>query len=116
MRIFATSIPTDKATPDALMRDMEEEVAAGRAFYREGLIVQAYMDPEYSRTFMILEAPSVDAARAKFDAYPQVHEGLIRFEFTPLIGMPAVAQVHEADGTPMPDWWPTPDEESTNAR
>lgn len=114
MRIFATSSPTERATPDALMRDMEEEVATGRDFYRQGLIVQAYMDPEYSRTFMILEAPSIEAARARFDAYPQVREGLIRFEFTPLIGMPAVAQVHTAEGTPTPDWWPTPDAERTD--
>lgn len=106
MRIFATSSPTEKATPELLMSDMEEEVAAGRAFYQEGLILQAYMDPEYTRTFMILEAPSVEAAKARFDTYPQVEKGLIRFEFTPLIGMPAIAQVHEADGTPRPAWWP----------
>lgn len=107
MRIFATSTPTAKATPEALMGDMEDEVAAGRAFYRDGLIVQAYMDPAYTRTFMILEADSVAAAKARFDAYPQVREGLIEFSFTPLIGMPAIAQVHEAEGTQLPDWWPT---------
>lgn len=106
MRIFATSRPTAKATPEALMSDMDAEVAAGRDFYREGLIVQAYMDPQYTRTFMILEAPSVEAAKARFDTYPQVREGLIEFEYWPLIGMPAVAQVHEADGKPLPDWWP----------
>jgi hypothetical protein len=106
MRIFATSTPTAKATPDALMQDMEEEIAAGRGFYSEGLIVQAYMDPDYTRTFMILEAESVEAAKARFDTYPQVREGLIEFTFTPLIGMPAVSQVHEAKGTPLPDWWP----------
>lgn len=106
MRIFATSTPTAAATTEALMNDMAEEVAAGRSFYREGLIVEAYMDPAYTRTFMVLEAPSVEAAKARFDTYPQVREGLITFEYTPLIGMPAIAQVHEEDGTPMPDWWP----------
>lgn len=106
MRIFATSTPTEKATPEALMTNMEQEVAAGRAFYRDGLILQAYMDPDYTRTFMILEAPSVEAAKARFDTYPQVREGLIRFEYVPLIAMPAIAQVHEEDGTPLPGWWP----------
>jgi hypothetical protein len=106
MRIFATSRPTDKATPQALTADMAAEVEAGKGFYREGLIVQAYMDPDYTRTFMILEAPSVEAAKARFDIYPQVREGLIVFDYTPLIGMPAVAQVHEVDGSPLPDWWP----------
>lgn len=108
MRIFATSRPTEKATAALLMQDMEHEVAAGRAFYREGLIVQAYMDATYTRTFMILEAPSVEAAKARFDTYPHVRAGLIAFEYVPLIGMPAVAQVHEADHTPLPGWWPTP--------
>jgi len=106
MRIFATSRPTASATDEALMKDMQEEVAAGRLFYEEGLIVQAYMDPQYTRTFMILEAESVEAAKARFDTYPQVIEGLIEFEYTPLIGMPAVSQVHESRGTALPEWWP----------
>jgi hypothetical protein len=106
MRIFATSRPTAKATPETLMQDMREEVAKGREFYRQGLIVEAYMDPAYSRTFMILESESVEAAEALFDTYPQVKAGQIEFEFTPLIGMPAVAQVHEQQGTPLPAWWP----------
>lgn len=106
MRIFATSKPTAKATPETLMQDMEEEVAKGRAFYQDGLILQAYMDPGYTRTFMILEAPSVEAAKAQFDSYPQVKAGLIEFDFIPLIGMPAIAQVHEAKGSTLPDWWP----------
>lgn len=106
MRIFATSRPTAQATGNDLMRDMDAEVAAGRAFYRDGLIVQAYMDRDYTRTFMILEAPSVAAAKARFDTYPQVRAGLIAFEYVPLIGMPAIAQVHEENGTGLPDWWP----------
>jgi hypothetical protein len=106
MRIFATSKPTAAATPDSLMKDMEKEIAAGRQFYRDGLIVQAYMDTAYTRTFMILEADSVDAAKARFDTYPQVAHGLIEFEFVPLIGMPAVSQVHEQTGVPLPEWWP----------
>ncbi|WP_376098995.1 hypothetical protein ACE7GA_10040 [Roseomonas sp. CCTCC AB2023176] len=106
MRIFATSKPTPAATEAALMADMEEELAAGRRFYEEGLILQAYMDPAYKRTFMVLEAESVEAAKARFDTYPQVARGLIAFDYTPLIGMPAIAQVHEQKATPLPDWWP----------
>jgi len=106
MRIFATSRPSPTATPEALTKDMGEEVAKGQAFYEAGLILQAWMDPGYERTFMILEAESVEAARAQFDTYPQVKAGLISFEFVPLIGMPAIARVHQARGEPLPDWWP----------
>lgn len=106
MKIFATSIPALSASTEDLMKDMEAEVAKGRQFYEEGLILQAYMDPEYKRTFMILEAESVEAAKTRFDEYPQVKAGLITFSFTPLIGMPAVSQVHAQRGEPLPDWWP----------
>ncbi len=106
MRIFASSRPTAKATPENLMANMDEEVAKGREFYADGLIVQAFMDPAYTRTFMILEAPSVEAAQARFSENPQVAEGLIEFEFVPLIGLPAIAQVHEKEGSPLPAWWP----------
>ncbi len=108
MRIFATSTPSASARPEDLMRDMDEEVAKGRAFYEDGLILQAWMDPTYSRTFMILEAPSLDEARRRFGEYPQVRAGLIEFEFVPLIGMPAIRQVHERRGEALPDWWPNP--------
>lgn len=108
MRIFATSRPTAKATPARLQEDMAAEIAAGRDFYAEGLIVEAYMDPDYSRTFMILDAPSIDAAKARFDTYPHVRAGLIAFEYVQLIGLPAIAQVHEQGGNPLPDWWPGP--------
>lgn len=107
MRIFATSRPTPKATPENLMSEMDAEIAVGRELYRDGVILEAYMDLDYSRTYMIIEVPTVEEAKARFDQYPQVRAGLIEFEFTPLIGMPAVSQVHEADGKPMPAWWPS---------
>lgn len=106
MRILAISRPTPTATPEALQQDMEAEIAQGAAFYEQGLIVQAYMDPAYQQTFMVLEAPSVEAAREAFGAYPQVAAGLIEFTFTELIGMPAVATVHERRDEPLPGWWP----------
>lgn len=106
MKIFATSIPMDGVTTEMLMKDMEAEVAKGRQFYEEGLIVQAYMDQEYTRTFMILEAANIDAAKARFDEYPHVKAGLISFSFTALIGMPAVSQVHKRRGEALPSWWP----------
>ena len=106
MKIFATSRPTTRATPEALQADMDEEIAVGRKLYEDGVIEQAYMEPEYERTFMILEAASVDDAKARFAAYPQVQHGLIAFEFVPLIGMPAVQAVVEAGKLPRPAWWP----------
>ncbi len=106
MRILATSHVTAAATPEKLAATIEDEIAVGKQLYRDGVIVQAYADPELRRTFMIVEAPSIEAAREAFDAYPQVRAGLIAFDFVPLIGMPAIASVHREVGTPLPDWWP----------
>lgn len=109
MRIFATSYETAAATAEKLQATMTEEIEVGKRLYRDGIIVQAYMDPAYERTFMILEAPSIDVAREAFAAYPQVREGLIAFDFIPLIGMPAVAGFHAEQGTALPTWWPNSD-------
>jgi hypothetical protein len=88
------------------MADMDAEIEQGRRFFEEGLIVEAYMDQGYTRTFMILEAESIEAAKARLDTYPHVAAGLIEFEYTPLVGMPAVARSLEARGLPLPAWWP----------
>ena len=107
MRIFATSQRTANATNEALGASMAEEIAVGRSLYESGVIVEAFMDPTYERTFMILEAADVAAARAAFASYPQVRDGLITFDFVPLVGMPAVSAVHEAMRLPDPAWWPS---------
>lgn len=106
MRILAISSPTAAATAEALAADMDAEIAQGVAFYEQGLIVQAYMDTGYEQTFMLVEAESVEAVAEQFARFPQVAAGLIAFAYTPLVGLPAIAQVHEGRGEPMPEWWP----------
>lgn len=106
MRILATSRPTAAATPEALAADMDAEIAQGARFYEQGLIVEAYMDRGYERTFMLLDAPDVATAQEAFQAYPQVAAGLITFDFVELVGMPAVAAVHRDRGDALPGWWP----------
>jgi len=106
VKILATSTPAPGTTPEELGRDMDAEIARGRQFYRDGLIEQAYMDPTYTRTWMILEAPTVADAEAAFGTYPQVVAGLITFTFTPLVGLPAVADVERERGNRLPSWWP----------
>jgi hypothetical protein len=106
MRIFATSRPTADATPEKLAATLNDEIAAGMQFYRDGVIVQAYADAERRCTFLIVEAPSVEHARNAFATFPQVRAGLITIELVALIGLPAIARVHADDGTPLPGWWP----------
>jgi len=106
VKILAISEPAPDVTPGGFDGYMDAEVAKGKQFYLDGLIEQAYMDPTYTRTFMIVEAPSIDDARARFDTYPRVAAGLISFTFIPLVGMPAVANAEHERGTPLPAWWP----------
>jgi uncharacterized protein YciI len=108
MRFFATTHTTADATPEQLAATMEEEIAVGKRLYRSGVILEAYADSERRRTFMIVEAPNLAAARATFDMYPQVRAGLIAVEMVPLIGLPAIGSVHAEDGKPLPPWWPPP--------
>ena len=106
MQFLATTRIALDATPEQLAATMDEEIAVGKRLYRNGTILQAYADTGRRRTFMVVEAPNADAARATFDAYPQVRAKLIELEIVPLIGLPAIASVHEDDGSPLPDWWP----------
>jgi muconolactone delta-isomerase len=106
MRFFATTHVMPDATPGQLAATMDEEIAVGKRLYRNGVILQAYADTDRQRTFMIVEAPNLDAARETFDAYPQVRANLIAVDLVPLIGLPAIASAHAEDGTPLPDWWP----------
>jgi hypothetical protein len=107
MRIFATSQANSGATAAELSANLDQEIAVGAAFYEDGLIREAFMDTTREHTYMILEARSVQAAQDAFTRYPHVKAGLISFEFTELIGLPAVSKVHESRGEPLPSWWPT---------
>lgn len=106
MLILAISDTTDAATPEALEADMDAEIAQGVAFYEQGLIRQAFMDTSYERAYMLVEAESVESVAEQFSRYPQVAAGLIVFDYVPLVGLPAIAKVHEDRGDPLPDWWP----------
>lgn len=108
MRFFATTHLTADATPERLAATIEEEIAVGKRLYRNGIILEAYADTDRRRTFMIVEAPNLDAARETFDAYPQIRAGYIAVDVIPLIGLPAIESVHAEDGSPLPHWWPAP--------
>lgn len=106
MKILAISERQPHATPDMVAEHMPAEIARAKQFYLDGLIEQAYMDATYTQTFMIVEADDVSAVREQFDTYPQVAAGLITFTLIPLVGLPAVAEVEQDRGRPLPVWWP----------
>jgi hypothetical protein len=106
MRIFATSKANVGATAAELSANLDQEIRVGAVLYEEGLIREAFMDTKREHTYMILEAPTIQAAKDAFARYPHVEAGLISFEFTELIGLPAVSKVHESRGEPVPSWWP----------
>jgi uncharacterized protein YciI len=112
MRFLATTHVTSNATPEQLAATLDEEIAVGKRLYRNGVILQAYADTDRRRTFMIVEAPNLDAARETFDAYPQVRANLLAVDVVALIELPAIASVHAEDGNALPDWWPAPEKET----
>jgi hypothetical protein len=108
VKILAISEPTWETALDAASDLMDAEIAKAQQFYLDGLIEQAYMDFSYTRAYLIIEAPSLSAARTQVDSYPRVIAGAIRFTLIPLVGMPAVASVERQRGHPLPSWWPGP--------
>jgi hypothetical protein len=84
VRILAISRPTARFTPAAAEASMAAEVSRGRAFYRDGLIEQAYMKRAHQRAYLLLEAESVPAAKSRFDTYPPIADVLMEFAYTPL--------------------------------
>lgn len=106
MRLLAITRSTPKATPDALARSMDAEVAQGRQFFEQGFILEAYMDPTYTDAYMIVESPSIEEARATLASYPNTQEGLNTWDLFPLIGLPAIAQSLQERHLPLPAWWP----------
>ncbi len=106
MRILAISKSTPKATPEALTRGMNDEVAKGKQFFEQGFIIEGYMDPTYTEAYMILESPSVEEARITLASYPNTQAGLNTWDLFPLIGLPAISQSLQDRHLPLPTWWP----------
>ena len=106
MRILAISNVTEKATPEAMQREMQAELAAGKRLFEQGVILEGYVDTHYTNVYLLLECESVAAAEQACLIYPLVQAGMLTFTFTPLLGLPAVKQSLNERNLPLPDWWP----------
>ena len=99
--ILAIGKVTDKATPAAMQREMQGEVAAGQRLFEQGVIVEGYMDANYTNVYLLLECESVSAAEAACATYPLVQLGMLAFEFIPLLGLPAIKQSLDRQNLPF---------------
>lgn len=106
MRILAVSKTLSRATPEALQRARKAETERGKQLFEQGVILEGYMDATFTIAYMLLECASVEEAEALCATYPMVQAGFITFEYTPLVGLPAIEQSLQERHLPLPTWWP----------
>jgi len=100
MRFLAIGRHTAAYTAEAAEALMAAEMGTASDLYREGVLREGYMDESYSDAVLLLDAADLQAASEQLTRYPMVRAGLIEFEITPLVGLPAIADAGR------PAWWP----------
>jgi hypothetical protein len=85
MKIFAiASIPGGALEPEQLKDHMPAEVHATLKHYLDGKIEQFWFRDKAGPIFL-MDAPSVDAARAELATLPLVAAGLMTYELLPVM-------------------------------
>lgn len=75
---------TPGVTRDAIMKVMQDEVRDTVQLYLDGHITQWYSRADSNGVVFMLNATSVEAAKAMTDGLPLVKAGLASFDFIPL--------------------------------
>lgn len=83
---------------------MNAEMDTALHLYQEGVLHEAYMDDTYTSAVLLLDANDLAAATDQLSRYPMVRNGLIQFQLTPLVGLPAIKDDRQPNGRPL--WWP----------
>ena len=107
MRFLAVGQHTATYTAEAAQALMPAEMRMAHDLYREGVIREAYMDHSYSDAVLLLDATDLHRATEQLSRYPMVRAGLIQFQITALVGLPAITDANQPTGRPV--WWPDSD-------
>ena len=104
MRFLAIGHHTATYTAEAAEALMSAEMRIAGDLYQERIIREAYMDQSYSDAVLLLDAIDLDTVTEHLNRYPMVRAGIIQFQITPLVGLPAIIDADQP--TSWPDWWP----------
>ena len=84
MKILAIDTVLPEATPEKIKENFLKEVNHTMNMYLADVVREIYFRQDRSGTVLMLEAPSLEDARAMLDKLPMVKAGLINFELIPL--------------------------------
>jgi len=83
---------------------MPAEMSTASELYREQFIREGYMDVSYTEAVLLIDADDPATVTDQLNRYPLVKGGLIQFEITRLVGLPAITVANQASHPPA--WWP----------
>ena len=84
MKILAIDKVLPEATPEKVKENFMKDVNHTVKMYLADVVREIYFRQDRSGTIMMLEAPTLDDARAMIDKLPMVQAGLIAFDLIPL--------------------------------
>ncbi|AAS96893.1 hypothetical protein [Nitratidesulfovibrio vulgaris] len=84
MKILAIDKVRDKATPERIRELFLKEISQCVRLYLADVVREMYFRQDRSGTVLVLEAPSVDDARAMLRELPLVREKQVEFDLIPL--------------------------------
>ena len=85
MKILAIENEYDGKTVEDFQPHLEAEARQVWKLYKKGVIREIYFHVDQKSAIIILECKNVEEAKENLSTLPLVREGLIYFEFMPLV-------------------------------
>ncbi|OOF57287.1 superoxide dismutase [Rodentibacter myodis] len=83
MRILVLDVPREGVTPTDYTPQLLNEIKQGWALLKSDIIREIYMRQDRPGVVIVLEAESVEKAKAICDEFPLAKAGLIDFQYIP---------------------------------
>ncbi len=83
MRILVLDIPCEGVTPNDYAPHLLNEIKYGWSLLKSDIIREIYMRQDRPGVVIVLEAESLEKAKAICDDFPLVKAGLIDFQYIP---------------------------------
>ena len=84
MKVFAVSKPNKPLSPEEQKAIMPKEVPATLKLYLEGVIDQFWFTLDKPGVVFLVNADSVEDAKAKIEALPLANAGYLSFDYIPV--------------------------------
>lgn len=84
MKVLAIGHATKELTPEARQQIMPKEVPATLKLYLDGKIEQFYFRHDKVGVVFLMNAETVDQAKATIDALPLANQGILHFDYIPV--------------------------------